>query len=80
MSKLKIVLDTNVILSAIFPTSPYQPILRALANEVYELHIATSILLEYEEKINDIFGQRAAKSFTDFLQTIAQCQIIRSLF
>jgi uncharacterized protein len=66
MSKLKIVLDTNIILSSIFPTSPYQPILRSVANDVFDMHVTTAILLEYEEKISDIFGQNTSKLFLDF--------------
>ena len=66
MSKIKVVLGTNIVLSAIFPTSPYQPILRAIANDVYDLHITTAILLEYEEKITSIFGANTALPFLDF--------------
>ena len=54
---MKVVLDTNIILSAIFPTSPYQPILRAIANDVYDLHVTTAILLEYEEKSHQFLVQ-----------------------
>lgn len=67
-SKLNVVLDTNVILSAIFPTSPYQPILRSIANDEYDLHVSTAILLEYEEKITAIFSAETAKLFIDFCQ------------
>ena len=66
MPKPKIVLDTNIILSSIFPTSPYELILRSVANEQYDMYVSTPILLEYEEKINDIFGVKTAKLFIDF--------------
>jgi predicted nucleic acid-binding protein len=72
MSKLKVVLDTNIVLSSIFPTSPYQPILRSIANDMYDMHVTTAILLEYEEKINDIFGQNTAKLFLEFCKKNAQ--------
>ncbi len=59
-------MDTNIVLSAIFTTSPYQPILRSIANDVFDMYVTTPILLEYEEKINDIFGGNTVRLFLDF--------------
>ncbi len=70
MSKLKVVLDTNVILSSIFPTSKYQPILRGLANDMYDAFVTTEIILEYEEKLTSIFGQKTSHLFMELCQTL----------
>ena len=70
MSKLKIVLDTNVILSAVFPTSKYQLILRGLADEKYEIFVTTEIMLEYEEKLISIFGQNTSRIFMELIHTL----------
>lgn len=70
MSKLKIVLDTNVILSAVFPTSKYQSILRGLANDMYDAFVTTEIMLEYEEKLITIFGHNTSRRFMELCQTL----------
>ena len=70
MSKWKIVLDTNVILSAVFPTSKYQPILRGLANDMYDVFVTTEIMLEYEEKLTSIFGQKTSDKFMELCNTL----------
>jgi uncharacterized protein len=58
---LKIVLDTNVILSAVSRNSPYRIVFDKLANFEYELCVSTSILLEYEEKLSTIFNPKLAE-------------------
>lgn len=46
---MRIVLDTNILLVAISPKSPYYPIFESFLNEEYTLCVTTEILLEYEE-------------------------------
>lgn len=46
---MKVVLDTSVLLQAIAYRSRLRPIWNAFLNEVFTLHLTTSILLEYEE-------------------------------
>ena len=70
MSKFKIVLDTNAILSAVFPASKYQKILRELANGSYNLFVTTEIMLEYEEKLTEIFNQNTAVRFIELCHTL----------
>ncbi len=52
MSNLRIVLDTNVILSSLSFRSKYRHIIDELMNGTYDIFVTTEILLEYEEKIN----------------------------
>jgi uncharacterized protein len=61
MSALKVVLDTNVILRSISRRSPFSVILDKLYDGDYELWVTNDILLEYEEKITDIFSKETAE-------------------
>lgn len=61
MPPLKIVLDTNVLLRSISRRSSYAIILDKLYKNAYELYITNDILLEYEEKVSDIFSKETAE-------------------
>ena len=52
---MRVVLDTNVLLVSIAPSSIYRPIFDALLAKKYTLVISNDILTEYEE----IFSQKA---------------------
>lgn len=58
-----VVLDTNIILSAIYSKSSYHVILKKLFEGKFYLHVSTEILLEYEEKISNIFNAQVAETF-----------------
>lgn len=51
MTKLRVVLDTNVVLRAISSKSNLADLLDKLYDEAYEIVVSTDILFEYEEKI-----------------------------
>ncbi len=55
MPALKVVLDTNAILRSISRRSAFSGVLDKLYDGDYELWVTNDILLEYEEKITDIF-------------------------
>ena len=61
MPQLKIVLGTNVLLRSISRRSVYAIILDKLYENAFELYITNDILLEYEEKISDIFSKETAE-------------------
>lgn len=61
MSQLKIVLDTNVLLRSVSRRSAYAIILDKLYENAFEIYITNDILLEYEEKITDIFSNETAE-------------------
>jgi uncharacterized protein len=61
MPSLKIVLDTNALLRSISRRSPYTIILDKLYENAFEIYITNDILLEYEEKIGDIFSGETAE-------------------
>ena len=59
MTALKIVLDTNALLRSIARRSSFAIVLDKLYDGDYELWVSNDILLEYEEKIIDIFSSQA---------------------
>jgi uncharacterized protein len=67
MTKLRVVLDTNVVLRAISSKSNLADLLDKLYDEAYEIVVSTDILFEYEEKITQFYGITTAKTFLDFI-------------
>ncbi len=61
MSLLKIVLDTNALLRSISRRSAYSIVMDKLYEKAFELYLTNDILLEYEEKITDIFSRETAE-------------------
>ena len=61
MPQLKVVLDTNALLRSISRRSSFSIILDKLYEGEYELWVSSDILLEYEEKIGDIFSKETAE-------------------
>lgn len=53
---MKIVLDTNCLLSCIGKKSPYRNVFDAFLNNAYTLCCSNEILFEYEEKFNHFWG------------------------
>ena len=53
---LRVVLDTNVLLRTISRRSAYAVILDKVYENAFDIYITNDILLEYEEKISDIFS------------------------
>ncbi|MBN9383874.1 MAG: putative toxin-antitoxin system toxin component, PIN family [Chitinophagaceae bacterium] len=61
MTPLKVVLDTNALLRSISRRSPFSVILDKLYEGGFELWVTNDILLEYEEKVSDIFSKETAE-------------------
>ena len=61
MSLLKVVLDTNALLRSISRRSEYAILIDKLYDGAFELWLTNDILLEYEEKITDIFSKETAE-------------------
>lgn len=70
MPQLKIVLDTNALLRTISRRSVFSVILDKLRESVFELWITNEILLEYEEKISEIFSKETAELIIAFLSLL----------
>jgi len=58
---LRVVLDTNAILRSLSRKSAYKSIIDKLYEGTYEIFLTNEILLEYEEKISDIFSVETAE-------------------
>lgn len=63
MSLLTVVLDTNVILRSLSRRSPFSGVIHNLYEGAFEIWVTNDILLEYEEKITDIFSKETAELF-----------------
>ena len=61
-SLIRVVLDTNIVLSSVSRRSPYHAILQQLFDGKYDLYLTNDILLEYEEKITQIFDRETAET------------------
>ena len=68
--RLKIVLDTNVIISALGRKSPYKSVINKLLEDKYDLFVSTEILLEYEEMIVKLHSRTVANTFLDVLSVL----------
>jgi uncharacterized protein len=58
---LRIVLDTNILIRAVSSRSRTSVAFDALLNGKYTLCVTTDILLEYEEKLTQIYDQEVAE-------------------
>ena len=68
--RLKIVLDTNAIISALGRKSPYKIVINQLLEDKYDIFVTTEILLEYEEKIAELHNPTIAESFLEVLSVL----------
>lgn len=58
---MKVVLDTNIILASVSPFSPYRIVFDKFEASEYTLCLTSEILLEYEEKLGEIFNGTVAE-------------------
>lgn len=66
-NRLKIVLDTNVLLVSISSKSKYHWIYEKLLSKEYDLYITNEILMEYEEVISKKYSSLIARNITKAL-------------
>jgi len=59
-NRLKVILDTNILLVSISSKSKYHWIFSNLLNNKYELYVSNEILLEYEEIISSKYDKEVA--------------------
>ena len=60
MDSLRVVLDTNVLLRCVSRRSAYAIVLDKIYQQAFTLYLTNDILLEYEEKITEIFSASVA--------------------
>lgn len=66
---VKIVLDTNSFISCIGKRSPYRNVFDAFLNSQYDLCVSTEILLEYEEKFEQFWGEEVTQNLLGVILT-----------
>ncbi|NJL13133.1 MAG: putative toxin-antitoxin system toxin component, PIN family [Microscillaceae bacterium] len=64
---MKIVLDTNILVSSLSSRSKYHAIYQALVEGKYDLYLTSDILLEYEEIISQKYGNVITQIFLDLI-------------
>jgi uncharacterized protein len=76
---LKVVLDTNCFISSIGKESPYRKVFDGFLNKLYIICFSTEILLEYEEKFSEFWGEQVAHNLLGLLLT-AENSSLHSVF
>lgn len=66
---MKILLDTNSFISCIGKLSPYRNVFDAFLNQKYTLCVSTEILLEYEEKFDQFWGEEVTHNLLGTILT-----------
>ena len=67
MSKVRLVLDTNIFLVSLAPKYKYHWIYETLFEGRYELALSNEILTEYQEQIGIRYGLERTEASLDFL-------------
>lgn len=77
---LRIVLDTNIIISSLSLKSPFRAVIDHLLDGTFELYVTNDILLEYEEKIRERYDEITANVFFDALTLIPTVHSITTYY
>ncbi len=67
---IKVVIDTNVLVSALSRKSQYHWLIENILEEKFNLFITNDILLEYEEILNEKYSVSVAKNFITALKEL----------
>jgi len=79
-NKLRVVLDTNILLVSISSKSKYHWIFSKLLENKYELFITNEILLEYEEIISSKYSEEVAKNVIRTLLLLENVTLVTPFF
>jgi putative PIN family toxin of toxin-antitoxin system len=77
---MRVVLDTNIIVSTLSKFSLNHQIFRSLIDKQYELLITNDILLEYSEVLQSKYSAKTIDFFISFLQNARNVIKIDSVF
>ena len=77
---LQVVIDTNVIIRAASSRSLANPIFIALLNQKFVLCITTEILLEYEEKLVEIYDIEVAELVIGVLMILPNVKRVETFY
>jgi putative PIN family toxin of toxin-antitoxin system len=79
-NKLRVVLDTNILLVSISSKSKYHWIFSNLLENKYELFITNEVLLEYEEIISSRYSEEVAKDVIRTLLLLENVTLVTPFF
>jgi len=79
-NKLKIILDTNILLVSLSKTSKYHWIFEKLNNEEFDLFISNDVLSEYEEIIEKKTNNQIAQKTIRYLLTLPNVYLVNPYF
>jgi uncharacterized protein len=71
---LKLVIDTNCFLSIVGKSSPYRKLFDGYLKEKSILCVSSEILLEYEEKFNEFWGEEVTNNLLGVILTASNTQ------
>ncbi len=80
MPQLKIVLDTNCLLQSISRRSVYAVVIDKLMESAFDLYITNDILMEYDEKVSEIFSRETAELITGAMSLLQNVKKIEVYF
>lgn len=66
---MKIVIDTNCLLSCVGKKSSYRNVFDAFLKNIFTLCASNEILFEYEEKFNDFWGTEVTNNLLGLFET-----------
>jgi len=77
---LKVIIDTNVLVSALSSKSIHHWLIQALLNEQFQLFVTAEILLEYEEILKSKYSDTVAGNFMIALNELPNVYFARIYF
>ena len=79
-SKMKVVIDTNVLLVSISSRSTYHWLYKAVIEKKIDVFLTTDILHEYEEKIAEHWSVEVARAVVRTLTELSSVHLITTYF
>ena len=76
----RLVIDTNVLVSALSSKSMYHPLIQALLNEEFQLFVTDEIMFEYEEILKVKYSYEVANAFIAALKELPNVAYIKVYF
>lgn len=77
---IKVLIDTNVLVSALSSRSVYHWLIDALLEERFQLFITDEIMLEYEEILKIKYSEKIANNFLMALKELPNVQFVHVYF
>ncbi len=79
-TKLRVVLDTNILLVSLSSHFKYYWVYENLQNNIYDLCVSNEILTEYLEKAVEKYGLERSNATFDFLLLLPNVSLIQPYF